>query len=172
MRGTSMATPYVTGAAVLAQQLSLEQHGQRLSTSQFRELLRASGAAVVDGDDEDDNVPNTGHTFFRLDLPALANAVWDFDPTTTGDDGSGSGGTGDDGHGDIDQLDGSFAYTIELVSGQDRNDIDFGTRPADSVPPQVVDVADVTPDPRQTAVPVSRSRCRRKSHSTRLTTEI
>jgi subtilisin family serine protease/5-hydroxyisourate hydrolase-like protein (transthyretin family) len=84
MRGTSMAAPYVTGAAVLAQQLSLQQHGQRLSLSQFRELLRTSGAAVVDGDDEDDNVPNTGHTYFRLDLAALADAVWNFDPSVDG----------------------------------------------------------------------------------------
>ncbi len=90
MRGTSMAAPYVTGAAVLAQQLSLQQHGRRLSLAQFRNLLQASEAAVVDGDDEDDNVPNTGHTFFRLNLPALADAVWNFAPSV--DDGGSSGG--------------------------------------------------------------------------------
>ncbi|NLX56992.1 MAG: S8 family serine peptidase [Planctomycetaceae bacterium] len=152
MRGTSMATPYVTGAAVLAQQLALERFGQRLSASQFRELLRSSGAAIVDGDDEDDSVPNTGQTYFRLDLPALASAVWDFDPTADHGGNPGGGDGGDDGDGDIGVLDGSFAYTLELQPGQDRDDIDFGTRPTDGVPPQVVDLIDVTPDPRQTAV--------------------
>jgi hypothetical protein len=129
-----------------------DQHGQRLTTAEFRHLLRSSGAAVVDGDDEDNSVRNTGHTFFRLDLPALADAVWNFEPGSGGTPGDGGGpGGGDDG--EIGLLDGSFAYTIELAPGQHRDDIDFGTRPVDLVGPEVVDVVDVAPDPRQTAVP-------------------
>jgi len=149
MRGTSMAAPFVTGAAVLAQQLALQQHGQRLSTAQFRELLRSSGVAVVDGNDEDDNVPNTGSTFFRLYLRALAEAVCHFNASSGS---GGSGGSPGNGGGALDLLNGSFAYTIQLGPGQQRDDVDFGIRPRDLIPPEVVDVVDVTPNPRRTPV--------------------
>jgi hypothetical protein len=101
-----------------------------LTTAQFRELLRTSGILVVDGDDEDNNVRNSGHIDFRLDLPGLANAVWNFDPNNGGTPGD-EGGPGDGDGGKIGLLDGSFAYTIQLEPGQHRDDVDFGTRPGD-----------------------------------------
>ena len=52
----------------------LEHHGRRLTLDEFGGLLQTTAATIVDGDDEDDNVTNTGHAFFRLDLPALADA--------------------------------------------------------------------------------------------------
>jgi hypothetical protein len=70
MRGTSMAAPYVTGAAVLAQQLALQQHGQRLTTAQFRELLRTSGVRRWwTATTKTTTCRNTGHTFFRWICP-------------------------------------------------------------------------------------------------------
>lgn len=85
LRGTSMAAPQVTGAAVLAQQLAETHLGRRLSPAELRYLLRSSGAAVVDGDDEQDSVPNTGHTFYRLDVHALAAAVLAYDGSLPAD---------------------------------------------------------------------------------------
>ncbi len=92
MRGTSMAAPHVAGAAVLVQQLAAEQLGRPLSTSDFRRLVQLSGAVIHGGDDEDDNVPNTGENFLRLDVYALAQAVPGFRP---GDPPAGADGTQD-----------------------------------------------------------------------------
>lgn len=129
LRGTSMAAAYVTGAAVLAQQVAIQEHGVRLSSDQFRDLLRSSGVMVVDGDDEQDNVPNTGHTFFRLNLPSLIGAVKDLDAIVW--PGGSAPGSGQGGAVPIDLLNGWFAYTIQLDQGQHREDVNFGLRPLD-----------------------------------------
>ncbi|HMP05491.1 MAG TPA: CARDB domain-containing protein, partial [Lacipirellulaceae bacterium] len=73
--GTSMATPQVAGAAALAQQLSQQVNGRRLTQSEFAELLRITGVPIFDGDDEDDNVVNTIAEYRRIDMLALANAI-------------------------------------------------------------------------------------------------
>ena len=73
--GTSQASPHVAGATVLAQQIAEQHLGRRLSLSEFRGLLAASGVIVNDGDDEDDNVINTGLDFPRLDVLALGEAI-------------------------------------------------------------------------------------------------
>ena len=75
--GTSQASPHVAGVATLMQQLAVQRLGRRLTFAEYRDLLRSTGVNVVDGDDENDNVTNTGLTFKRLDVFALANAVWD-----------------------------------------------------------------------------------------------
>lgn len=77
MAGTSMAAPAVAGAAVLLHQ-ALDATGQHSLANQnyIRSLMRNTGVNVVDGDDENDNVQNTGLTFKRLDLyAALVAAV-------------------------------------------------------------------------------------------------
>ena len=67
--GTSMATPLVVGAAVIARQAA-EGVGTLLNPSEILALLRRSGVAVYDGDDEDDNVANTYQSYRRIDLAA------------------------------------------------------------------------------------------------------
>jgi len=130
MRGTSMATPFVTGAAVLAQQLALQEFGQRLTTSQMKQLLAQSGMVVFDGDDENANVRSTQAQYRRLDLVRLMESVRELDPDASGGDDPGD----DDGQGvDIGVAGGSGAYQINLQSGQDRLDINFGTRRLDGL---------------------------------------
>jgi subtilisin-like proprotein convertase family protein len=73
--GTSQATPHVAGAAALAQQLAVRELGRRLSVDEFRHLLSSSSATIHDGDDENDNVNNTGLDYPRLDLVKLANGI-------------------------------------------------------------------------------------------------
>ncbi|OYP36019.1 hypothetical protein CGZ80_09700 [Rhodopirellula sp. MGV] len=150
MRGTSMATPFVTGAAVIAQQIAFEQLGRKLSPHEFRYLLDISGAIVVDGDDENDSVFNTGAAFRRLDMLALAEAVTVYDGSQLVDtsDPSGNDSTGELGT----SAGGEFRYTIELAPGENRNNVDFGNHPLDNVAPSILDVVDITPDPRKTAV--------------------
>jgi hypothetical protein len=73
--GTSQASPHVAAAAALAQQLAVRDLGRRLTYAEFANLLRTTGTSIVDGDDENDNVTNSGATFRRLDLLSLASAI-------------------------------------------------------------------------------------------------
>ncbi len=76
MAGTSMATPVVAGAAVLLHQ-ALDANGQAAKANQdtILGLMRSTGDIVVDGDDENDNVTNTGLSFKRLDLLAALSSI-------------------------------------------------------------------------------------------------
>ena len=82
-RGTSMAAPHISGIALLAQQLAVQELGQPLTQEQFADLLQDTGATVNDGDDEDDNVDNTDLDFARVDMFALGEGIldllWEFD---------------------------------------------------------------------------------------------
>ncbi len=147
LRGTSMATPQVTGAALLAQQLAQQHLGRRLTPAEVRYLMQQSGVAVVDGDDEQDSVPNTGATFRRLDVRALAVAALSYNGVLPPADDLGGGG--DPGVPVVPQDNRPYRYTIELNPEQDRLNVHFGDR---YNPPTVTDVADVTPDPRSGAV--------------------
>ncbi|MAT69340.1 MAG: hypothetical protein CMJ58_07410 [Planctomycetaceae bacterium] len=73
--GTSMASPVIAGAAILAQQLSVQMTGQRLSLGEFSDLISDTGVPVFDGDDEDDNVDSTDFWYRRVDLPAMGDAL-------------------------------------------------------------------------------------------------
>jgi hypothetical protein len=73
--GTSQAAPHVAGMAVLAQQLAVQELDRRLTPTEFRNFLRETGVTINDGDDENDNVTNTGLDFRRVDMLALANRI-------------------------------------------------------------------------------------------------
>jgi len=89
--GTSQASPHIAGIAVLAQQLAHEHLGRRLTVNEFAALLQDTTVHINDGDDENDNVTNTGLDFPRVDMLALGEAIlamrgdplvaWDPNPT-------------------------------------------------------------------------------------------
>ncbi|MCI0642744.1 MAG: S8 family serine peptidase [Gemmataceae bacterium] len=86
MAGTSMATPVIAGAAALLHQ-ALDANGQAGKANQehILGLMKSTGDIVVDGDDENDNVTNTGLSFKRLDLmAALASIAKGNRPPTLG----------------------------------------------------------------------------------------
>lgn len=75
-QGTSQAAPHVAGVAVLMQQLADRVLGRRLGIDEMRSLMMRTGERIVDGDDERDPVVNTGAAYRRLDVIAMANAIW------------------------------------------------------------------------------------------------
>lgn len=76
MAGTSMAAPVVAGAAVLLHQ-ALDTFGFGAYANQefILSLMQNTGQVVVDGDDENDNVVNTGLQFRRLDVHAALASI-------------------------------------------------------------------------------------------------
>ena len=123
MQGTSQATAYISGAATLAQQLALQELGRRLTVTEFARLLEATGDALIDGDDEDDNVANTGATFARIDMLALAEAILALDDGTPAPgEGAGGGGSG----GVVPSTHGLTSHTVTLTTGQSVTNVDFG----------------------------------------------
>jgi hypothetical protein len=76
MAGTSMAAPVVAGAAVLLHQV-FDAYNDPGAANQdnILNVMRSTGVNVVDGDDENDNVVNTGLTFKRLNLLAAVQYV-------------------------------------------------------------------------------------------------
>lgn len=76
LAGTSMATPVVAGAAVLVHQaLDAAGRGNLANQDQILSILRANGVTVVDGDDENDNVTNTGLSFKRIDVLSAVQSL-------------------------------------------------------------------------------------------------
>lgn len=83
MSGTSMAAPFIAGVAALAQQIAQENLGRRLTVDEFSSVLEQSSDTVVDQEVPFDNVPNSGLSFPRVNVLSLAEAVLQFDGSTT-----------------------------------------------------------------------------------------
>jgi hypothetical protein len=75
MHGTSQAAPHIAGIVALAQELAVQTLGRKLTYDEITQLLVSSGDSIFDGDDENDNVANTGQTFARLNVLALGEAI-------------------------------------------------------------------------------------------------
>ncbi len=73
--GTSQATPVVAGVILLMQQFYQQQMGSLPSVDQLERWFRAGSVANIDGDNEDDNVSNTGLSFPRIDAVAAMQAL-------------------------------------------------------------------------------------------------
>lgn len=65
--GTSESAPVVTGVIMLIQQLIQRETGALPSIDNLERWLRDGAVTINDGDDEDDNVQNTGLNFLRVD---------------------------------------------------------------------------------------------------------
>ncbi|MSQ94301.1 MAG: hypothetical protein EXR98_07065 [Gemmataceae bacterium] len=74
MAGTSMAAPVIAGAAAILHQAMDAQHLAANQTT-ILSVMRSTGVTVVDGDDENDNVTNTGLSFKRIHLAAALGSL-------------------------------------------------------------------------------------------------
>lgn len=74
--GTSLASAIASGASVLAREAA-EAVGRPDLVHQDRmlDIFQSTGVTVIDGDDEMDNVTNTGLSFKRLDLLAAISHI-------------------------------------------------------------------------------------------------
>ena len=141
--GTSQAAPYISGIAVLAQQIAVENLGRRLTTTEFNTLISTTGILINDGDDEVDNVTNTGLDFPQVNMVALAEAILPLSTTTPDQDNANSenNDTNDPIYVPLDTN--SVGYTVTLGSGESVDDLNFGNQPL----PNLVSVAfDATDD--------------------------
>lgn len=73
--GTSQATPMVAGVILLLQQSYQRTTGALPTVDQLEKWLRAGAVSINDGDDENDNVANTGLSFPRVDALAALEAA-------------------------------------------------------------------------------------------------
>jgi subtilisin family serine protease len=76
LAGTSMASPVVAGAAVLIHQaLDTAGLGALAGQDYILQLMQNTGVTLVDGDDENDNVVNTGLSFRRINVLAAVQSL-------------------------------------------------------------------------------------------------
>lgn len=66
--GTSQATPVIAGAILLMQEYHFKLTNTLPSVKNLETWLRNGGVTINDGDDEADNVTNTGLNFIRVDV--------------------------------------------------------------------------------------------------------
>ena len=73
--GTSQAAPHIAGLVADMQQLAVQVSGHLMSVSDLGSTMLASSATIIDGDDENDNVANTGAVYHRVDAFAWGVAI-------------------------------------------------------------------------------------------------
>lgn len=83
MAGTSQAAPVVAGAAALADQIAMQYLGRKLTPAEFKKVITQGGVNIKDGDNENDNVKNTGASYKRLDFKGMADGIVAMAPKKT-----------------------------------------------------------------------------------------
>ena len=125
--GTSQAAPVLTGLAILAQQIAQETLGRWLTVSEFRLLLNTSSDWLIDGDNENDNVTNTGLSFPRINALHLAETILTVNEQLA-DPNPGNGNNAEGSYIPTTPNAVSFVHTVNLTSGQSATDINFGNQ--------------------------------------------
>jgi Ca2+-binding RTX toxin-like protein/protocatechuate 3,4-dioxygenase beta subunit len=130
MGGTSQATPFVSGIATLAQQIAQTNLGRKLTLTEFDSLLSTTSDLIIDGDNENDNVINTGATYPRINVLSLANGILKLSgtsPTTTPGNPS-NNGTPTSTPLNLPATNLNLAHTVTLASGQIATALNFGNQ--------------------------------------------
>ncbi|MDB9444753.1 CARDB domain-containing protein [Anabaena sp. CS-542/02] len=144
MGGTSQAAPYITGIATLAQEIAHTYLERELTLREFRTLLDTTSNLIIDGDDENDNVNNTGIAYSRINILGLAEGILNLNPTAP--DTSNPGNSSNDNY-NVATNTLSLVHTVTLTSGEIATDIDFGNQVIPDEPPTVLNpISDITVD--------------------------
>lgn len=73
--GTSQAAPVVAGAVLLIQELYFRYFDEFPQIEEIKRYLQHGAVKINDGDNEDDNVVNTGLNYLRLDIFNSLNII-------------------------------------------------------------------------------------------------
>jgi Ca2+-binding RTX toxin-like protein len=128
MGGTSQATPFVSGIATLAQQIAQINLGRKLSLTEFDTLLSTTSDLIIDGDDENDNVTNTGATYPRINVLSLANGILKLGGTGTTTTPTSPTNNGTQTSLNLPVTNLNLAHTVTVVGGDVKTDINFGNQ--------------------------------------------
>jgi Subtilase family/Calx-beta domain/SdrD B-like domain/Domain of unknown function (DUF4114)/Bacterial cadherin-like domain len=135
MGGTSQATPYISAIATLAQEIAQTKLGRKLTLAEFSTLLATKSDLITDGDDENDNVTNTGAKYPRINVVSLAEGILSLSA-----DGTTSTPTTPTNNGTTDSLEIpnnnnlNLVHTVTLTSGQTAKDLNFGNQKLNQLP--------------------------------------
>ncbi|NCQ97002.1 MAG: hypothetical protein GPJ13_17845, partial [Microcystis aeruginosa W11-06] len=132
--GTSQATPYISAIATLSQQIAQTYLGRELTLTEFSALLDTTSDLIIDGDNEQDNVTNTGATYPRINALALAEGILNLNPTSSGSNSSNTSNNGTNDPLYVPDNTVSLVHTITLTAGQIANNIDFGNQKLNQPP--------------------------------------
>ncbi|MBD2169240.1 DUF4114 domain-containing protein [Calothrix membranacea FACHB-236] len=132
--GTSQAAPYVAGIAVLAQQIAIQKLGRKLSVDEFRYLLETTSVTINDGDDEKDNVINTGLDFSRVDILALAEEILNFNGEVSNPDSVQPDTNSDNTSLYIPNNVSGLVHTVTVKSGETVTNLNFGNQKLNQTP--------------------------------------
>jgi VCBS repeat-containing protein len=130
--GTSEAVPFVSGVAILAQQIAQSKLGRKLTIGEFRTLLATTSDIIQDGDDESTNVTSTGATFPRLNALALAEGILKLSPAVSAIQVEPGNGNGTNAPALTTY---AIGRNIVLLAGQTATGIDFGNQIIPNRPP-------------------------------------
>jgi Ca2+-binding RTX toxin-like protein len=125
--GTSQATPHISGLVADMQELAYQVSGHFLSVAQLEQDMIAGSATIYDGDNENDNVPNTNAYYHRVDAEGWGIQVLaDLFAGTTGNDTLNGTSVADTIHGGAgnDTLYGNAGN--DTLSGDSGNDVLIG----------------------------------------------
>ena len=131
MAGTSQASPHIAGLVALAQEIAMRDLGRLLTQEEFVSLMVSTGTSIIDGDDEDDNVINTGKTYEVVNVYEFAQAIQTLVGNINGTDGDDiiNGTDGNDtinGYSGNDIIEGGLGNDI-LIGGDGIDTISYVT---------------------------------------------
>jgi Subtilase family/Domain of unknown function (DUF4114)/SdrD B-like domain/Cadherin domain/Cadherin-like domain len=132
--GTSQATAHISAVATLAQQISGKYLGRRLTLAEFRTLLHTTSDLIIDGDDEDDNVINTGDSYSRVNVLSLAEGILKIQGSNAKLIPNSPNNNATKDFLGLPDNNPSLVYTIALTAGQIAKDINFGNQKLNQPP--------------------------------------
>nr|NCR46853.1 S8 family serine peptidase [Microcystis aeruginosa SX13-01] len=127
MGGTSQAVPYISAIATLSQQIARTYLGRELTLTEFRTLLDTTSNLIIDGDDENDNVTNTGISYPRINALALAENILNLNDSNSNPDLVNPGNNNNNGSNTVTNTV-SLVHNVTLTAGQILTGINFGNQ--------------------------------------------
>ncbi len=127
MGGTSQAVPYISAIATLSQQIAQTYLGRELTLTEFRTLLDTTSNLIIDGDDENDNVTNTGISYPRINALALAESILTLNDGNSGSNVVNPGNNNNNGSNTVTNSV-SLVHNVTLTAGQILTGINFGNQ--------------------------------------------